>query len=214
MTLHPPSVSRASFVLEGSIVRLEPLEPTHVPRLLEASNEDPSLYVWTIVPQTRAAMEAYVEVALAGRVQGSMVPFAIVRRADQRVVGSTRFMNVERWAWPPEHPERARLTPDVCEIGTTWLARSAMRTAINTEAKYLLLAHAFEAWRVHRVSLRTDRRNAQSRAAIERIGARPDGVVRCDRPGVDGAVRDSAVYSIVAAEWPDVRDRLERLNRR
>ena len=84
---------------------------------------------------------------------------------------------------------------------------------MNTQAKRLLLTHAFEIWRVHRVCLRTDVRNARSRAAIERIGARPDGIVRCDRPGVDGAVRDSAIYSIVAAEWPGVRNRIEELER-
>jgi RimJ/RimL family protein N-acetyltransferase len=203
----------ASIALEGPIVRLEPLERRHVSALVEAANEDPALYAWTYVPQTRGAMEAYVDVALAGRAAQTMLPFAVVRRADGRVVGTSRFMNIERWAWPEDHPEHARATPDVCEIGTTWLARSAVRSAVNTQAKRLLLTHAFEVWRVHRVSLRTDVRNARSRAAIERIGARPDGTVRCDRPGADGAIRDSAIYSIVAAEWPGVRNHLEELER-
>jgi RimJ/RimL family protein N-acetyltransferase len=95
------------------------------------------------------------------------------------------------------------------EIGWTWLAADAQRTALNSEAKYLMLAHAFERWRVHRVSLQTDARNARSRAAIERIGARLDGVLRAQRPAADGTVRDSAYYTILDSEWPAVRARLE-----
>ena len=101
--------------------------------------------------------------------------------------------------------------PDVLEIGGTWLSASAQRTVCNTEAKYLMLKHAFERWSVHRVSLRTDERNRRSRRAIERIGARFEGIRRADMPGADGTVRNSALYSIVAAEWPDVRKLLENL---
>lgn len=209
-----PTSPLASVVLEGSLVRLEPLGRAHVSRLLEAANEDPALYAWNVVPQNATAMAAFVDGALAGQEQGHSLPFAIVRRADERVVGSTRFAYVERWPWPPSHPQHLRTTPDVCEVGYTFLARSVIRTGINTQAKHLLLTHAFESWRVHRVSLRTDVRNARSRAAIERIGGRLDGVLRCERPGADGIVRDSAMYSIVAAEWPGVRANLERLERR
>jgi len=158
-------------------------------------------------------MERYIEDALSGVSQGHMLPFAIVRRShsgsEQRVVGCTRFFNIERWTWPPGHPEHGRPTPDVCEIGYTWLARSVLRTPVNTEAKLLLLTHAFQVWRTHRVTLRTDVRNARSRAAIERLGAKLDGCLRAERPGADGTVRDSAVYSIVASEWPAVRARLQ-----
>jgi RimJ/RimL family protein N-acetyltransferase len=204
----------AHAVLEGSLVRMEPLSAAHIPALVEAANQDAALYAWNVVPQSARSMTTYVETALAGQQQGHSLPFAIVRRADQTVVGSTRFAYVERWPWPVSHPEHLRTTPDVCEIGYTWLARSAIRTGINTQAKRLLLTHAFESWGTHRVTLRTDVRNNRSRAAIERIGARLDGVLRCERPGADGSVRDSAMYSIIAAEWPGVRSRLERLEQR
>ena len=202
------------IALEGAEVRLEPISLEHVPALLRASNEAPSLYAWNLVPQTEAAMDAYVRTALAGVDQGHSMPFAIIRRRDGVVVGTTRFLSIERWAWPPAHPHHGRSTPDVCEIGATWLAKSAMRTPVNTQAKRLLLTHAFDTWRAHRVTLRTDVRNARSRAAIERIGGKLDGIVRAERPGTDGTVRDSAMYSIVAAEWAAVRERLEQLERR
>jgi RimJ/RimL family protein N-acetyltransferase len=155
-------------------------------------------------------MTRYIETALADWDAARALPFATVDRARGRVVGATRFGNVEFWAWPPGNPnQRGEDVPDVVEIGWTWLAADAQRTAINTEAKYLMLTHAFERWRVHRVSLQTDARNARSRAAIERIGARLDGVLRAQRPASDGTVRDSAYYTILDREWPAVRARLE-----
>lgn len=126
-----------------------------------------------------------------------------------RVVGSTRFDDIAAWTWPAGHTHERSGVPDAVEIGGTWLASSARRTVVNTEAKYLMLVHAFEVWRVHRVRLRTDVRNEVSRRAIERIGARFEGVLRADRPGADGTVRDSALFSVVAAEWPGVRAQLE-----
>jgi RimJ/RimL family protein N-acetyltransferase len=121
-------------------------------------------------------------------------------------------MEIERWRWPSPRPEPAPLGPDAVEIGATWLAHSAQRTAINTEAKLLMLRHAFEIWRVYRVTLLTDARNLRSRAAIERLGARCDGILRGHMPAFDGSgVRDSACYSILASEWRSVRARLERL---
>jgi len=124
-------------------------------------------------------------------------------------VGSTSYLGAERWRWPAGSPRQRTDRPDVVEIGATWLAASAQRTRCNTEAKLLMLAHAFDVWQVHRVSLKTDARNMTSRRAIERLGARLEGVRRADMPGSDGSVRDSAYYSIVRAEWPEVRQRLE-----
>jgi RimJ/RimL family protein N-acetyltransferase len=153
-------------------------------------------------------MAAYVATALQGREDDLFTPFVTVRQEDDRVVGSTRFLT-ERWDWSASDPRQQRADrPDVVEIGWTWLAASVQRTAINTEAKLLMLTHAFETWEVHRVCLRTDRRNERSRNAIERLGATLDGVIRADRPGSDGTVRDSAHYSIVREEWPAVRARL------
>jgi N-acetyltransferase len=153
-------------------------------------------------------MEAYVATALEGREQDLFTPFVTVRAEDARIVGSTRFLT-ERWDWSASDPARQRQdTPDVVEIGWTWLAASAQRTSINTEAKLLMLTHAFETWEVHRVCLRTDRRNERSRNAIERLGATLDGVIRADRPGSDGTVRDTAHYSITSEEWPPIRERL------
>ncbi len=130
---------------------------------------------------------------------------------DGIVIGSTRFFNLERWAWPNGHPRHGRHDPDVCEIGYTWLARSAIRTAANTEAKLLMLAHAFETWQVLGVCFHTDARNQRSRAALERIGGKFDGILRAHRMAADYIARDSVRYSIVAAEWPVVKQQLNQL---
>ena len=194
------------------MVRLEPLSLDHGPALAAASSEDPAAYRWNVVPTDATAMAAYIETALADRAQGSAVPFATIRRRDGAVVGSTRFLRIERWPWPPESPHaRVDGTPDTVEIGATWLAVSAQRTGINTEAKLLMLTHAFEAWNVRRVSLITDARNEQSRTAIARLGAQFEGVLRAHRIGSDGTVRDSARFSITAEEWPTVRARLRQM---
>jgi len=200
-----------SVVLHGQVVRLEPLEEAHGEALALASGEDPTLYQWSQVPIGVDAAQRFVDEALAGQAEGHMLPFVIVGLNDARVLGSTRLLRIEHWQWPPGNRYYGRTTPDVCEIGHTWLARSAVRTGVNTDAKRLLLTHAFETWNTHRVCLRTDVRNERSRAAIERLGARLDGVVRGERAAVDGTVRDSALYSIVASEWPAVKQRLEGL---
>lgn len=200
-----------SFVLTGKHVRLEPLDPRHIDGLVAASAADPSLYQWSPVPQGRAAASSYVQTALEWRDAGSAASFATLRVPDGVVIGSTRFFNLERWAWPPGHARHGRRDPDVCEIGYTWLTRSALRTAANTEAKLLMLAHAFEIWQVLRVCLHTDVRNARSRAAIERIGGKFEGVLRAHRMAADFIARDSARYSIVAAEWPGVKQRLAQM---
>jgi RimJ/RimL family protein N-acetyltransferase len=197
-------------VLEGQHVRLEPLEEHHIDGLMSAA-ADRSVYGWTVVPETRDEMARYVATALSWRDAGTAVPFATVRAADGVVIGSTRLYDFETWKWPEGHPRRGRMQPDVCEIGWTWLARPAIRTAANTEAKLLMLTHAFECWNVLRVCFHTDSRNERSRAAIERIGGRFEGLLRAHRMAVDYIPRDSARYSIVAPEWPETRQRLLRL---
>ena len=140
------------------------------------------------------------------------MPFAIVRISDGAVIGSTRFFNFERWDWPEGHAERGRRVMEGCEIGYTWLSPSAVRTAANTESKLLMMTHAFENWQVLRVCLHTDVRNTRSRAAIERIGGKLEGILRAHRMAADFIPRDSARYSIIASEWPEVKRRLmERL---
>lgn len=202
-----------SVTLEGPAVRLEPLSLDHVPALVAAAAEDRATYAWTHVPDGEAEMRAYVEAALELAGRGEALPFATLDLATGRVVGSTRFANFERLPWGGSPPGPAT-PPDGVEIGWTWLAASAQRSAINTGAKYLMLRHAFEAWGTRVVRLKTDRRNARSRAAIERIGAKLDGVIRAHSVGADGQLRDSAYYSIVESEWPAVRAALEaRLGR-
>ncbi len=196
--------------LRGKYIRLEPLEHRHIDGLAAAASADPSLYRWSPVPQGKAEATAYVETALAWRDAATAEPFAIVRANDDVVIGSTRFWNIERWAWPPGHPSHGRGVPDACEIGYTWLANSAIRTGANTEAKLLMLRHAFEVWQVLRVCFHTDARNQRSRAALERIGGQFEGILRAHRMAADFIPRDSVRYSIVAAEWPSVKQRLLR----
>jgi len=200
------------FVLEGRYVRLEPLSDRHIDGLVHAASEDRRTYEWNITPEGPAQMAEYVADALDKVAAGSQVAFATVRRGDggagDRVVGATRFYEVATWQWPPGSSHQRHGSPDTVDIGYTWLAASAQRSAVNTEAKLLMMGHAFEVWRVHRVGLQTDVRNTRSRAAIERIGGQLDGILRADRPGSDDTVRTSARYSIVAAEWPPVKERL------
>jgi RimJ/RimL family protein N-acetyltransferase len=200
-----------NITLQGKRIRLDPLEHRHIDGLVAAAGNDAQLYQWSPVPRGKAAATSYVETALAWRDAGSAVPFAIVRLNDGVVLGSTRFWNLERWLWPPGHPSYGRAVPDACEIGHTWLTRSAIRTAANTEAKLLMLTHAFEVWQVLRVCFHTDARNQRSRAALERIGGQYEGILRAHRMAADYIPRDSVRYSIVAAEWPAVKQRLLQL---
>ncbi len=205
MTLEP-------LTLTGTHVRLEPLAPDHADALASASSNAGDLYRWSPVPATREDAVKYIATALAMRDADTAIPFAVVRLADGLVIGSTRFFNIERWPWPAGHPEHARATPDAVEIGYTWYAPTAVRTAVNTECKLLLLSHAFEKWKVHRVCLHTDIRNQRSRAAMERLGCKLEGILRAHRIAADLIPRDSARYSIIAAEWPEIKHRLiERL---
>ncbi|HUO27486.1 MAG TPA: GNAT family protein [Candidatus Aquilonibacter sp.] len=199
-----------NFVLAGKRVRLEPLEYRHIEGLTAASGNDTALYQWSLVPMGKDAVASYVKTALDWRDAGTAVPFATVRQADGAVIGSTRFWKIERWPWPQGHERHGRSAPDACEIGYTWLTRAAIRTAANTEAKMLMLAHAFETWQMLRVCFHTDARNGQSRKAIERIGGKHEGILRAHRMAADFTPRDSVRYSIVAAEWPEVKERLNR----
>jgi RimJ/RimL family protein N-acetyltransferase len=199
-------------------VRLEPLAERHIDALVAAAAEDRSSYAFTPVPHGVEATERYVNDALAAQAAGRALPFATVRAADGVVVGSTRFLELDYWQgpviWPPapRGPVGDPLTaiPDATEIGATWLSARAQGTGINTEAKLLMLRHAFETWGVRRVSMRADARNVRSRAAIERLGAVLEGVHRMHTRGLDGMVRGTAFYSILDEEWPDARASLER----
>ena len=196
------------LVLKGRTVRLEPIGLPHVDGLLAAATADPSLYQWTVVPQTGAAMQTYVETAMALRQLGTGFAFVTVRIEDDAVIGATRYFDMERWSWPTGHARHANPHPDVCEIGYTWLTRSAIRSPANTEAKLMMLTHAFESWQMVRVCLHTDARNEQSRAAMERIGCKFEGILRSHRMASDSIPRNSARYSIIAAEWPEAKRRL------
>jgi N-acetyltransferase len=195
------------LVLSGPTVTLRPLADADAPALAAAAAESRASYVWTRVPDGVEDARRYIETALAERGTGRRLPFAIVWQG--RVVGSTSYLDLQHWRWPAGSPHQRAGEPDVAEIGATWLSATAQRTRCNTEGKRLMLSHAFDVWRVHRVALKTDERNATSRRAIERLGARFEGVRRADMPGQDGSVRGSAYYSIVQAEWPDVRRALD-----
>jgi RimJ/RimL family protein N-acetyltransferase len=185
--------------LQGGHVLLEPMQAGHAGEL-EAAAADGRLWeLWyTSVPEP-GAVGRYIEAALAGQAAGHMLPFVV--RADGRIVGSTRFHDIVREI-------------DRVEIGYTWYAQSVQRSHVNTECKLALLRHAFGDLGCRVVGLRTDNFNFASQRAIERLGARRDGVIRHHAPRRDGSVRDTVMYSILAAEWPDVerhlRSRLAR----
>jgi RimJ/RimL family protein N-acetyltransferase len=204
----------SGLLRQGKHVRLEPLERYHTEGLAAAAAADSSLYQWSPVPQGETEVTKYIDTAWTWRDAGTAVPFVIVLVDDNTVVGSTRFWNLERWSWPPDHASHGHSALDVCEIGYTWLTRSAVQAAANTEAKMLMLTHAFEAWQVLRVCFHTDSRNARSRAALERIGGQFEGILRAHRMATDYIARDSLRYSILAAEWPAVKQRLVNLSDR
>ncbi|MFF0645774.1 GNAT family N-acetyltransferase [Streptomyces tendae] len=191
-------------VLEGTLVRLEPLGHQHAADLAVAAEEERGTYDFTSVPRADE-VGSYIDAHLATAATGRLAPYAQVSLVTGRAIGATAY-------WEP----RSWLTDDALdavEVGFTWLARSTQGTGINAEAKLLLFRHAFEVWGVSRVDLKTDARNERSRAAIERTGARFEGVLRnwsrSWAPGEEGRLRDSAIYSITAAEWPGCRERLE-----
>ncbi len=182
--------------LQGQIVRLEPLSLDHVPALLRAGS-DPELWqLTTSRMRTQADATAYVESALAARDAGTALPFATLLRDSGELAGSTRFANFD------EAHRRV-------EIGWTWITPRWQRTAVNTEAKYLMLRHAFETLGLVRVELKTDVLNTRSQRAMERIGATREGVLRSHMIVLDGRIRDTVYYSIIAPEWPRVKAALE-----
>lgn len=196
------------LVLTGKHVRLEPLEYRHAEGLTAASaGADPDLYRWSFVPVGAQAVRAYIETALRWRDAGNAIPFAIVRSSDGKTIGSTRFFDMETWGWPEGYDNRGRPF-DACEIGYTWLSPDAIRTAANTEAKLLLLTHAFEAWNLWRVVFHTDERNERSRNALGRIGAKFEGILRAYRVAADVTPRNTARFTILAGEWLEVKRHL------
>jgi N-acetyltransferase len=184
--------------LEGELVRLEPLAPEHEDGLWEASRDERT-WTWLSVfqPATREEMHVYVADALANRAAGTELPLVTIRREDDRVVGSTRYLAL--------HPEHRTV-----EIGWTWLAPEAWGTGINVEAKLLMLEHAFERLGCLRVELKTDARNERSRGAMAALPAQFEGVHRKAMLVRGGKRRDSAWYSVIDDEWPDVRANLLR----
>jgi len=182
--------------LEGARVRLEPLAKAHLAGLA-AVGLDEELWLWIPVPvRTAEEMAGYIETALEEQERGVSLPFALIEKATRRVVGSTRYGNIDR-----AHHR--------VEIGWTWVAREWQRTAVNTEAKYLLLRHAFETLGCIRVELKTDSLNERSRTAILRIGAREEGIFRNHMITASGRVRHSVYFSVADSEWPAVKARLE-----
>lgn len=199
-------MSLAAPTLTGRHVQLEQLSLEFAEELVVAGNHDRSTYAWTPVPPTVEQMRSYISGLLRDQQARSAVPFVQRRLSDGTLVGCTRYLRLEWWG--------GRDVPDEAEIGGTWLAASAQRTPINTEAKYLLLSNAFDVWNVHRVSICTDARNTQSRTAISRIGATFEGILRSHRgsyaAGEEGTVaRDSAMYSVIRDEWPAIKLGLE-----
>ena len=183
-------------LLEGAHVRLEPLVKEHLAGLA-AVGLDEELWRWIPTPvRTQEEMAAYIEAALNEQERGLALPFAIVEKATGRAIGSTRYANIDRM-----HHR--------VEIGWTWVARDWQRTPMNTEAKYLLLKHAFETLGCMRVELKTDSLNERSRAAILRIGAREEGIFRNHMTTASGRVRHTVYFSIIDSEWPAVKARLE-----
>jgi len=184
--------------LEGRHARLEPLTRAHVAGLTEVGLDE-DLWRWIPTPVvTPQDMEAYVLTALDEQARGVSLPFAIIERATGKVIGSTRYANIER-------------THHRVEIGWTWVAHLWQRTAINTEAKYLLLRHAFETLGCMRVELKTDSLNERSRAAILRIGAKEEGIFRNHMITSSGRIRHSVYFSVIDSEWPAVKSRLESM---
>lgn len=191
-------------ILEGDLVRLEPLDHRHADDLALAAEADRSTYDFTWVPKADEVGD-YIDAQHGRAATGKLAPYAQISTASGRAIGATSYWDPRLW------PDGERLL--AIEIGFTWLASFAQGTGINAEAKYLLFRHAFENWDVARVDLKTDARNDRSRAAIERTGAKFEGVLRnwsfSWAPGENGRLRDSAIFSITAEEWPETKAQLE-----
>lgn len=196
--LHTPLTIGAPLTLEGSVVRLEPLRREHAELFWEAAKDGlEDIFRW--IPyrmETPEDFKRLVEKSHAEQQRGESVVFATIERRSGQVIGSTRFMNIDR--------ANRRV-----EIGSTWIAPAWQRTAVNTEAKYLMLRHAFEEWKCIRIELKTDALNQRSRNAILRIGAKEEGTLRRHVITWTGRVRDSVYFSILDNEWPAVKAGLE-----
>jgi len=188
------------LTLEGSVVRLVPIRHDHAELFCEAAKNDlENIFRWIPYPmRTVADFQRLVEKAFQEQERGESVVFATIERSSEKVIGSTRFMNIDR--------VNRRV-----EIGSTWIAPAWQRTAINTEAKYLMLRHAFEVWHCIRVELKTDALNQKSRNAILRIGAKEEGTLRRHLITWTGRIRDSVYFSILDSEWPEAKARLEAM---
>lgn len=184
--------------LSGAIATLEPLRMDHHDGLVDVVKDGALWNLWYTKIPTPEAVRADIERRLALQAKGSMLPFVVIDNASRRVVGSTTYMNIDA--------EHRRV-----EIGSTWYANSVQRTGLNTECKRLLLAHAFDTLGCIAVEFRTAFVNFQSRKAIERLGAKLDGVLRSHQLSANGTLRDTCVYSIIACEWPTVRAHLDWL---
>ena len=199
-------MSSLQVTLTGRVVTLTPLSLDDVPGLVAAASGDRSTFGWSNVPDDHEEMTSIVRGLLADEASRSAVPFTTRHRENGDIVGMTRFLLLRWWF--------DRDFPDAAEIGGTFLSASTQRTALNTEAKLLMLRHAFDVWGVQRLDLKTDERNSRSRNAIERLGAQFDGVLRNWQPsqvaGEEGRTRSSAMYSILPDQWPAVRDNLQR----
>ncbi len=195
---NPPLNIVLPLTLEGSVVRLEPIRQEHADLFWDvAKNDLEDIFRWIpYVMKTEDDFKLLVEKAFREQDRGESVVFATVERATGRAIGSTRFMNIDR--------ANRRV-----EIGSTWIAKPWQRTAVNTEAKYLMLRHAFEGWGCARVELKTDALNEKSRNAILRIGAKEEGTLRRHVVTWTGRIRDSVYFSILDDEWPQVKARLE-----
>jgi len=191
--------------LIGTLVSLEPLDIGHAAALAAAARHGRDRYSLTDVPSDEKDARRYIRAAIEQRDANATIPFAIVDMRREQIVGSTRFCYFEYWHWKPQFRVHPSNMPDAVQIGGTWLALDAQRSGLNREAKLLMLEVAFERWKVARVRLRTDARNHRSREAIVGIGAHFDGILRADSAGYDGTIRDSAAFSILVTEWPEVR---------
>ncbi|MEO8201035.1 MAG: GNAT family protein [Gemmatimonadota bacterium] len=190
------AMNHAPVTLKGRLARLEPLTERHLPGLCKVGL-DPDLWEWIPAPvTTESDMQRYVADALALAAEGSAIPFATIDQRSGEVAGCTRFGNID-------------LGNRRVEIGWTWLGRTFHRTGLNTEVKYLMLRHAFDTLHCVRVELKTDFLNQRSRAAIRRIGAVEEGVLRSHVLTHSGRLRDTVYYSILRDEWPSVRQSLE-----
>jgi RimJ/RimL family protein N-acetyltransferase len=184
------------ITLTGTYIRLEPMRPSHAQALLDAGRDD-AIWSWMPArPVTPETMDRWLEKAMEAESQGREYPFVIVRLEDNRVIGSTRYLDVQ---------EADRNV----EIGWTWYTPDVWGGVVNPEAKYLLMRHAFDDWRAIRVALKTDVNNLHSQAAIKKLGARYEGTLRNQRIRLDGSYRDTVIFSVIESEWPAVKSGLE-----